>query len=392
MFPLPSCQSLPLLTAMLSANNASHSPAAQSFGDFVLSRYWLLQLAGWGGVFLFGSAIILLVADHSATSAASGTIQMWNDVRLTLLTCLTGLLATHGLRGVIRRQRWLDLPVRTLVQRALVAWLLMTSLLGLLGATVFATPSAGEPLYASVLPCLMMNAMLLGAWLSLYFLVHVYAAWQQGNFDREQLRAANAESQMQALQAQLHPHFLFNCLNTIRSLTPAGAKSARMAVTVLADLLRACLTDGEKPTLPLARELELTRLYISMERLRFGDGLQLKEQIEPAAMSIQVPSLILLTLAENAVKHGLLQDPENNELTVWASLMSDHLSLRMISPGHLSEGRSPMPSVPSLGLGLANVQERLRLIYGPKASLPLDATEVLVTVAIRLPLSPLSLV
>jgi len=238
----------------------------------------------------------------------------------------------------------------------------------------------------------MMNAMLLGAWLSLYFLVHVYAAWQQGNFDREQLRAANAESQMQALQAQLHPHFLFNCLNTIRSLTPAGAKSARMAVTVLADLLRACLTDGEKPTLPLARELELTRLYISMERLRFGDGLQLKEQIEPAAMSIQVPSLILLTLAENAVKHGLLQDPENNELTVWASLMSDHLSLRMISPGHLSEGRSPMPSVPSLGLGLANVQERLRLIYGPKASLALDATEVLVTVAIRLPLSPLSLV
>jgi len=375
---------------MLSSNNASHSPAAESFGHFVLSRYWLLQLAGWGGVFLFGSTIILLVADHSATSATSVTIQMWDDVRLTLLTCLTGLLATHGLRGVIRRQRWLELPVRALVKRALVAWLLMTALLGFLGATVFATPSAGEPLYASVLPCLMMNAMLLGAWLSLYFLVHVYAAWQQGNLDREQLRAANAESQMQALQAQLHPHFLFNCLNTIRSLTPAGAESARMAVTVLADLLRACLTDGKRPTLPLARELELTRLYINMEQLRFGDGLQLKEQIEHSAMQIQVPSLMLLTLAENAMKHGLLQNSENNELTVAASMMSDHLSLRMMSPGTLIDGRSPMPSVPSLGLGLANVQERLRLIYGASASLALDASEGVVTVAIRLPLSPLS--
>ena len=356
-------------------------------GDMAQSRYWILQIAGWGGVFLFGSTIILLVADHSAGSTSNGSIKMWADVRLTFLTCVFGLLSTHGLRWLIRRQHWLQLPVRALVLRTISAWLVATTFLGFLGAFEFATPSEGEPLYATVLPCLMMNAMLLGAWLSLYLLVHVYAAWQQGNLDREQLRAASAESQMQALQAQLHPHFLFNCLNTIRSLTPASAESARMAVTVLADLLRACLTDGKMPTLPLAKELELTRLYISMERLRFGEGLQLHEQIEPSAMLIQVPSLMLLTLAENAVKHGLLQDPENNPLKVTASIESDHLCLQMISPGTLVDLRSKVPSAPSLGLGLANVQERLRLIYGANASLNLDDAGGFVTVSISVPFS-----
>jgi hypothetical protein len=359
-------------------------------GKGSLSRYWLLQVAGWGGVFLFGATIILLVADHSSTGATNSTTQMWADVRLTMLTSLSGLLATHGLRCVIRQQRWLELSVRALVQRALVWWLLMTALLGLLGATVFATPSAGEPLYASVLPCLMMNAMLLGAWLSLYFLVHVYASWQQGNLDCEQLRAASAESQMQALQAQLHPHFLFNCLNTIRSLTPASADSARLAVTLLADLLRACLTEGKRPTLPLARELELTRLYISMERLRFGEGLQLDEQIEPSALPLHVPSLMLLTLAENAVKHGLLHDPENSVFRVSGSIESEHLCLKMISPGTLDDSSPTATSASSLGLGLANVQERLCLIYGADASLALDASGGFVTVAIRVPPSPVS--
>lgn len=370
--------------------NSPFSISLPLTGKGFLSRYWLLQVVGWGGVFLFGSTIILLVADHSSTGAPNSTTQMWADVRLTMLTSLSGLLATHGLRCVIRRQRWLELPVRALVQRALVWWLSMTALLGFLGATVFATPSAGEPLYASVLPCLMMNAMLLGAWLSLYFLVHVYAAWQQGNLDREQLRAASAESQMQALQAQLHPHFLFNCLNTIRSLTPASAESARLAVTVLADLLRASLTEGKKPTLPLSRELGLTRLYIGMERLRFGDGLHLNEQIEYSALPFHVPSLMLLTLAENAVKHGLLHDPENSVLTISATIESDHLCLKVISPGTLDDRSPTATSAPSLGLGLANVQERLGLIYGARASLVLDAAGGFVTVAIRVPSSPLS--
>jgi hypothetical protein len=149
------------------------------------SRYWILQIAGWGGVFLFGSTIILLVADHSAGCTSNGSIQMWADVRLTFLTCVFGLLATHGLRWLIRRQHWLQLPVRALVLRTISACLVATTFLGFLGAFEFATPSEGEPLYATVLPCLMMNAMLQGAWLSLYLLVHVYAAWQQGNLDRQ---------------------------------------------------------------------------------------------------------------------------------------------------------------------------------------------------------------
>jgi LytS/YehU family sensor histidine kinase len=324
----------------------------------------------------------MLVGDEEASQ------RMMADVMFSLMTCATGLIATHGLRAVILSQRWLTQPVRALVIRALIAWVIVSAFLSGLGVLAFATPSPGEPAYATLLPCLMMNVMLIGAWLALYLLAHVYEALQLGNLDRERLRAVNAESQMQALQAQLQPHFLFNSLNTIRALIPASAERARSGVTVLADLLRACLTEGHAETVSLARELELTRLYISMEKLRFGDELRLVEALDAETLSMQIPPLLLLTLAENAVKHGLLHEPEQSVLKIHSQLKTDHWCLSMTSPGRLIEPAGILPQVESLGLGLANSQERLRLIFGPQASLKLSEIGGLVLAEVRIPIQP----
>ena len=346
-------------------------------------RYWVLQGLGWGGMFLFASSLILLSAAASPAGPESGARQ-WADLRFSGLTSVSGLIATHGLRWLMIVQGWKRLRPRALLARSLAAWALLTIVLALLGAFFFASPVPGESLGETLMPCLMMNLTMLGAWLALYWLIHIHEAWHAANLDRQRLRATGAEQQLRALQAQLHPHFLFNSLNTIRSLTPSSATAARQAITTLADLLRASLMEAGTHTISLARELEHVRLYVEMEKFRFKEQLRYEEDIPSVLLSAPVLPLMLLTLAENAMKHGWIRGGAGGTLTLRASRHEDQLILRMTSPGSLTattaHGREE-----SFGIGWANVQERLSLVFGPAARLRPAEADGLVTVEIRIP-------
>jgi LytS/YehU family sensor histidine kinase len=186
-----------------------------------------------------------------------------------------------------------------------------------------------------------------------------------------------------ALQGQTNPHFLFNSLNTIRALMPATATEARRAITLLADTLRATLIEGKKASIPLARELEIVRAYLSLERLRFEEDLNVEEDIAPAALDAHVPSLMLQTLVENAIKHGLLRTGGRGVLRLSAESNEDAVWLRVCSPGTLDVATE---ADASLGIGLDNVRERLRLLFGPDASLNLGAPRLgIIEAVVRIP-------
>lgn len=170
---------------------------------------------------------------------------------------------------------------------------------------------------------------------------------------------AEARARLQALQARIHPHFLFNTLNTIASLIRGQPAQAEQAVLDLADLLRFALAQRE--TITLHEELELTRHYLAIESLRLGDRLRVEWRLDPdLPLDLSIPALLLQPLVENAIHHGIQRLPEGGVLTIQIERRTTHLRVVVANP-------RPVTGNSSHGVGqrLAqdNIRQRLQLAY-----------------------------
>jgi two-component system LytT family sensor kinase len=343
--------------------------------------YWGCQLFGWGGVALFGR---IMEALQALASPATAQIQ---DHRFLPLTCLAGLVASHLLRLLIRRGQWLEMPPAKLILRYALALAASTLLLSVIGVLLFKSPTAQESRTETFTIALMINSSLMGAWMAIYFLFHFYEAFHRAREEQVLLREAVTRSQLEALRLQLNPHFLFNALNSIRALIPPSASEAREGVTRLAGVLQSTLVGKTADTIAFARELEVVRDYLAIEKLRFADHLRIVESIDSALDPIPIPPLMLLTLVENAIKHGVQLHEQAATLSLIGALADGMVTLVVESPG--SETQSSAQS--SLGIGLRNVRERLQLIYGTEASAVLEAVSAsTMRCTLRYPATPRS--
>src|SRR5690349_7029712 len=169
-----------------------------------------------------------------------------------------------------------------------------------------------------------------------------------------------------ALQAQLNPHFLFNTLNTIAVLVRDNERqSAVRIVEHLSELLRSTLTRHQANEVTLGEELELVRQYVAIERARFSDRLRPEFRIPDALLSAAMPSFALQHLVENAIRHGIARRTEAGLLIVGAERVGEFLQLTVIDDG---VGIDPQLAPPA-GHGIENTRERLRALYGERASL-----------------------
>lgn len=201
---------------------------------------------------------------------------------------------------------------------------------------------------------------------------------------REQLATALAQARLQLLQAQVEPHFLFNSLANLRRLvrTDAGAAQA-----MLADLLRylqEALPRLRDERCTLASETELVRAYLAVHRVRMGQRLQVVIDVPEALGAAELPSMALLTLVENAIKHGLQPTVAGGTITLRAELQAPGGARELVlSVADTGQG---MGSGAGHGTGLANLRARLRALHGPAATLALHVNEPSGVVAtIRLP-------
>jgi LytS/YehU family sensor histidine kinase len=165
----------------------------------------------------------------------------------------------------------------------------------------------------------------------------------------------------------VNPHFLFNSLNTIRGMIVEDAAVAQDMVTRMANILRYSLQREKTSTVPLEREMEIVADYLAIESIRFDDRLSVRMEIDPAAAHAQVPSMLVQTLVENAVKHGIGARTEGGEIVIRASIRDGALSIDVVNSGQLSAPREGATQI-----GLQNARERLRLLYGEHASLRLE--------------------
>lgn len=189
---------------------------------------------------------------------------------------------------------------------------------------------------------------------------------------------SEARTRIHALQARIRPHFLFNSMNTIAELTRTNPKAAETAVENLSDLFRASLADSQK-LIPLAQELEVTRVYQEMEQQRLGDRLVVKWQLEELPQQAHIPSLTLQPLLENAIYHGVEPLPEVGVVEIEGRRKGNMIYLSIRNPLPIKKFKSEAGNQ----IALENIRERLELAFGPSASLSraIDQTHYQISIA-----------
>jgi len=178
---------------------------------------------------------------------------------------------------------------------------------------------------------------------------------------RARLASELARARVDALRAQLQPHFLFNTLNSIAVLAPSDPERARTMVRRLSELLRAVLATDERATVPLARELELLAAYVEIQQVRFGDRVRVHVDAAADTMDVPVPPLLLQPLVENAIHHAIADREEGGTIEVRARLAPQRLELSVRDDGG---GFDAVARARGHGVGLQNARERLHALYG----------------------------
>ncbi len=327
--------------------------------------YWICQVLGWG-------SYSLLMAVASAAQIGWTAEVAWGYG----LYFLYSIALTHQLRRLVKRRGWLDRPdYFPLYACAAVTGLIQSVLVMAISTAITQRSSFLRPANAA--------AMAIGVTMVTIGWMTVYLAATSGRRAREkQLALRNAE--LRALEAQVNPHFLFNCLNSIRGLVVENPPLAQDLITRLANILRYNLHRDAGHTVPLATEMEAAADYLAIEKARFEDRLRVLIEVSPAAASAPVPPMLVQTLVENAVKHGIAPRTEGGDLSVHAAVDDAGLTIRVENPGHLAERNGGAPP-----LGLHNIRERLRLLYGERASLDLvDRDTDRVAAIVRIPREP----
>jgi len=296
------------------------------------------------------TAVVLALAHESAA------VGFWTDLSRTSL-----FLLWIGLAGAALLC-WLKGPLNRLpVGRGSAAVLvLITGLIASISACAFilgrsslvANAGASILFPAELTPFVLRNVgigvVVTGLALRYFFVTH---EWRR-NIEMQ------ATARVHALQARIRPHFLFNSMNTIASLTRSNPAVAEQAVQDLADLFRANLSD-KRGTITLQEELEVARTYQRIEELRLGPRLRVEWKIEPMPRNALVPGLMLQPLLENAIYHGIEPDPQGGTVTVTGELAGDLITIVVRNPvGDRQNERE------GNRLALANIRERLELLYG----------------------------
>jgi two-component system sensor histidine kinase AlgZ len=213
-----------------------------------------------------------------------------------------------------------------------------------------------------------------------YDLLSVFESSHEVERRALQFEVASREAELRALRSQLHPHFLFNSLNSINALIGARPEQARRLCVRLGDLLRRSLVLGSRDRIPLAEELALAEDLLSIEQVRFGDRLATQVRIAEDARACLVPPLLLLPLVENAVTHGIAQLLDGGTVRLDVERRTGQLWLCVENPRD-----SESPPRKGSGIGLENVRRRLQATYGDEATLRVGAGESSFRVELTLP-------
>jgi len=349
----------------------------------MLRRYstlWALVLSVWMLIGLSFTLNYYFFAEHYVTifrqQPTIGQMLVWELPYWLLWAGLAPAVFLFTRRFPIDRERWfrnsllhiVACVVLTIAHRAIyliIGWLLHVA--------AYQNLTSIPDLYSSdILFNLPTGFMSYGTIFLISYVIDYYRRHQEEELKISRLKAELAEAklqvteaQLQALKMQLHPHFLFNTLNSISALLDEDAEAADQMLARLGDFLRLTLENSGAQQVTLQEELEFLRCYLEIEHVRFHDRLTVSMQIEPGTLDARVPNLILQPIVENAIRHGIVSRIAPGQIEISARLSGDALQLQVKDNGPglrlVEAGRATFKE----GLGLANTRARLAQMYGP---------------------------
>uniref|UniRef100_UPI0032ED4E5D sensor histidine kinase n=1 Tax=Ekhidna sp. TaxID=2608089 RepID=UPI0032ED4E5D len=305
---------------------------------------------GWG-LYGFIQVFLYTVAERFDTIQALGV----------LYQVVYFITTTHILRGLIINRGWLNLRLRLLIPRLLIVTLALSGLnyvylyiIELLTHTISRT----ELMVITALVNTVFYWVIYFIWTIFYFAFHYVERYNKS------LKAETAarEVELNNLKAQLNPHFIFNALNSIRALVDENPRKSKESITQLSHILRNSLISDRKMLIPFMEELKTVMDYLALESIRYEERLTTKFNIDRNSGRYSIPPLMLQTLVENGIKHGISNLKHGGEINITTSVKRKLLHLQIRNTGQL-----PKEVNLEKGFGLANTSKRLELIYGEAA-------------------------
>lgn len=213
-----------------------------------------------------------------------------------------------------------------------------------------------------------------------YYLFVSLTNLSEKNAKEARLESLIKDTELKMLRSQINPHFLFNCLNSVSSLTITDPEKARDMIIKLSDFMRYALSKKDEQPVTLRSELENLRLYFDIEKVRFGDRLSTEEDIQETCLDVKMPVMLLQPLYENAIKHGVYESTER--VSIKTTILCNGEFVEII----ISNNYDPSPSsVKGTGTGLINVSRRLDIFYGKRASIKTSKENGVYSVSLFIP-------
>ncbi len=314
--------------------------------------YWICQIGGWTLYALFNLFLFALADGRLATAQIVGQ----------LLLTVFFIFSTHMYRNLIVRWGWLRILSPRLIPKIILAIVILSIscfLFELLLNTSLGITVKPEDLLGWIVSQFFGSLFLYFIWSLVYFVYHYFDNYKSAL----QYQASINEIQLNMLKSQLNPHFIFNGLNSIRALIDENPKKAKMAVTQLSNILRNTLGMNEKKLISFVEELRTVRDYLDLENVRYEERLQTILDIHPESYRFAVPPLMVQTLVENGIKHGIATLVDGGVLQLTTSVSNGEMKIKIRNSGQYNNERQGKQT----GYGIANTVQRLKLLYGDKA-------------------------
>jgi two-component system LytT family sensor kinase len=324
-----------------------------------ISYYWLCQFVGW-------SAFILAYIFFYLTLRTRETPWFYH---VLLVEAVVGFLVTHIMRFVILRYKFVDKPVNEQVFYIVFISILFALIYATIGATleqvlgIEAERQRSLTLFNKIMRASMGCFTFILIWNLIYFAYHYVIKNRQAQLDKIRLESLVKELELKTIKSHINPHFIFNALNSIRALIDENPNRARNAITELSNILRSSMQAEKVETVPFEKELDIVKDYLALEYIRFEDRLKIVYQIDEDTLDQPVPPMMLQTLVENAIKHGIGKQISGGMVKVISDFKENFHELVVQNTGylngHIKDGD---------GFGLFSTRNRLQLLFGEKAN------------------------
>ena len=385
-------------------------------------RYWICQILAWGGWSMINLFLVyMFLEDVYLKSPAKKNVFLGG----LLVEFLWFIIATHLLRLVLKRINWIRLPVKKVIMLFIVSVsvtglityygarttaivtnssmaeydkkedlnkaiqkekdlkiagtdyflpekiflndsLGFKSMKGIKKSTGWVRNKEGvwqfeEPHKGRFWWDLIFTFILIALWLLLYMVWHYLEKNRNDQVDRLTLENMVKELEVKTIKSHINPHFIFNSLNSIRALVDENPPRARTAITELSNILRSSMQAEKLETVPLEKELDIVKDYLALEHMRFEERLKIEIEIDEDTLQQPVPPMMLQTLVENAIKHGISKNIRGGFVKIISKFKGNDHELIVQNSGRLSEDANKD------GFGIRSTQDRLYFLYSGKA-------------------------